>query len=188
MTADSAHKQHRPYIHRVDHPGSHTHCWRVTIQRQTHIYREAFSDGQYGGCQQALEAAEAYRDAILHKHPPFSKPDYCAIVKKNNRSGISGLTRVDRWELRRGRRVRRLCWEVQWPIGNGRARHRKFSILKYGEEGALQKALAARETAMQALASQTFSPYEAAQSRHGQVACMELAERHAVMRGEQERM
>lgn len=175
-------------IHRVDHDASYTHGWRVTIQRQTHIYREEFSDGRYGGCQQALEAAEAYRDATLQAHPPFSKPDYCAIVKKNNRSGISGLTRVDRWELCRGRRVRRLCWEVQWPIGNGRSRHRKFSILKYGEEGAYQLALAARETALQALASQTFAPYEAAQSRYGQMTQMESADPQAIIREANELM
>ena len=146
-------------IHRVDHDASYTHGWRVTIQRRTRLYRQDFSDGRYGGHQQALEAAEAYRDTMLQAHPPLSKPEYCAILKKNNRSGVSGLTRVDRWELRRCRRVRRFCWEVQWPIGNGRSRHRKFSIFKYGEQGAYQLALAARETALQALASQTFSPY-----------------------------
>lgn len=183
MTTDFA-ERHRPYISRVDHQASHTHCWRVTIQRQTHIYREEFSDGRYGGCQQALDAAETYRDATLQAHPPFSKPNYCAIVKKNNRSGISGLTRVDRWELRRGRRVHRLCWEVQWPIGNGRSRHRKFSIRKYGEEGAYQLALAARETALHALASQTFAPYEAAQSRHAQMAPLESADPQAIIREE----
>ena len=154
-------------INRVDHHASHTHCWRVTIQRQTHIYREEFSDGQYGGCQEALAAAESYRDALLQTHPPFSKPDYCAILKKNNRSGVSGLTRVDGCGLSRGRRVRRLYWEVQWPIENGRSRHRKFSILKHGEEGAYQLALAARQTALEALASQTFAPYEAFSSRTG---------------------
>ncbi len=169
-------------IHRVDHDASYTHGWRVTIQRKTLIYREEFSDGRYGGCQQALEAAEAYRDAMLQAHPPLSKPEYCAILKRNNKSGVSGLTRVDRWELRRGRRVRRLCWEVQWPIENGRSRHRKFSILKYGEEGAYQLALAARETALQALASQTFAPYEAAQSRHARMAHLESADPQAIIR------
>ena len=172
MTTDLA-ERHMLNISRVDHQASHTHCWRVTIQRQTHIYREEFSDGQYGGCQQALDAAEAYRDATLQTHPPFSKPDYCAILKKNNRSGISGLTRIDRWELRRGRPVRRLCWEAQWPIGNGRSCHRKFSILKYGEEGAFRRALTAREKGLKALASETFSPYEAAQSRHRGTARLE---------------
>lgn len=64
-------------------------------------------------------------------------------------------------------RVRRLYWEVQWPIENGRSRHRKFSILKYGEEGAYQLALAARETALEVLASQTFSPYDTLSGRSG---------------------
>ncbi len=94
-------------------------------------------------------------------------PAYCAILKKNNRSGISGLTRIDRWELSRGYRYHRLYWEAQWPIGEGRAKHKKFSILKYGEEGAYQRALAARDTALRALASATFSPFNACVSeRH----------------------
>ena len=147
-------------IRRVDHDGSCTHCWRVTVQRRTRVYVRNFSDNRHGGSQQALEAAQVYRDTLIEAHPPLSKPAYCAIRKKNNRSGISGLTRVDRWELVRGRRQRRLFWEAQWPIGEGRSQHKKFSITKYGEEGAYQRALTARETALQALTAQTFSPFE----------------------------
>lgn len=146
-------------IHRVDHEPSSTHCWRVTVQRRKVLFRHDFSNGIHGGRELALQAAQAYRDMLVQRHAPLSKPDYCAILKKNNRSGVSGLTRVDRLELSRGRRVRRLYWEVQWPIQNGRSRHRKFSILKYGEEEAFQFALAAREAALEALESQTFSPF-----------------------------
>lgn len=154
-------------LRRVDHSASSTHCWRVTVQRRTEVFTRDFSDGVHGGREQALQAALAYRDTVIETHPPLSKPDYCAIVKKNNRSGVSGLSRVDGWDLSRGRRMRRLYWEVQWPIENGRSRHRKFSILKYGEEGAYQLALAARETALEALASQTFSPYDTLSGRSG---------------------
>ena len=153
-------------LRRVDHAASSTHCWRVSIQRRTELFTRDFSDGVHGGREQALQAALAYRNTVIETHPPFGKPEYCRILKKSNRSGVSGLTRVDRLELSKGRRMRRLYWEVQWPIGNGRSRHRKFSILKYGEEGAYQLALTAREAALEALASQTFSPYEAASSRH----------------------
>jgi hypothetical protein len=93
---------------------------------------------------------------LLAAHSGLSKPAYCAIRKKNNRSGIAGLRRVDGWALSNGRRVRRLYREAQWPIGNGRSRHKKFSILKYGEEDAYLKALAARQSALDALAHQTF--------------------------------
>ena len=120
-------------IHRIDHEASHTHCWRVTVQRRTRIYVRSFSDGRYGGAEQALVAATTYRDALIRSNPPLSKPVYCAILKKTNRSGISGLSRIDRWEFSKGRRVHRLYWDVQWPIENCQSRHKKFSILKYGE-------------------------------------------------------
>lgn len=157
-------------IRRVDHEASSTHCWRVRVQRRKQVFQHDFSDGPCGGRDQALQAAQAYRDMLIQAHPPLSKPAYCAILKKTNRSGISGLTRVDRWEISKGKRARRLYWEVQWPIENCKAKHRKFSIFKYGEEGAYQMALTARETALQTLASQTFSPFESRAFRNKQAA------------------
>lgn len=151
-------------IRRVDHGASCTHCWRVEVRRQSRMHRRDFSDGRYGGREQALQAAQAYRDQLIQTHPPLALPAYCAILKKTNRSGMSGLTRVDRVELIKGRPVRRLYWEAQWPIGHGRAKHKKFSIL-YGETGAYEMALAARETALQALSDQTFSPFCPRRSR-----------------------
>ncbi len=150
-------------IHRVDDEASRSHGWRVTVRRRTRVFRRTFSDGPHGGSPQALQAAQAYRDALIEAHPPLSLPVYCAILKKNNRSGISGLARVDRWELVRGHRVHRLHWEAQWPIGNGKSQHKKFSIPKYGEEAAYEQALAAREQALRALSSQIFAPYQRGQ-------------------------
>jgi hypothetical protein len=152
-------------IRRVDHEGSGTHCWRVTVQRRTRVYVRNFRDSHYGDAQQAFEAAQLYRDSLIQSPPPLTMPAYCAIRKKNNRSGISGLMRVDRWKVCKGRPQHKLFWEAQWPIGNGRAQHKMFSILKYGEDGAFQKALTAREAALQALSNQTFSPVAALPSR-----------------------
>ena len=100
-------------IRRVDHAASSTPCWRVTVQRRTRIFVRDFRDGRQGGRQAAFQAARLDRDALVNAHPPFSKPAYCAIRKKNNRSGISGLMRVDRWDVQNGRRSRRLYWEAQ---------------------------------------------------------------------------
>ena len=116
----------------------------------------------------ALQAAQLYRDKLVKAYPPLSKAAYCAIRKKNNRSGISGLTRVDTWEMYKGRRFRRLYWEAQWPIGHGKAQHKKFSITKYGEDGAYRRARTARKTALKALSTQTFSPFETGTRRRGQ--------------------
>ena len=34
-------------IRRVDHAASHTHCWRVTVQRRKRIFVRDFSDGRH---------------------------------------------------------------------------------------------------------------------------------------------
>ena len=154
-------------IRRVDHAASHTHCWRVTVQRRTRIFVRDFSDGRHASPQHALQAAQWYRDTLVKAYPPLSKAAYCAIRKKNNRSGISGLTRVDTWALYRGRRVRRLYWDAQWPIGHGKAQHKKFSIAKYGEDGAYLRACTARKTGLTALSTHTFSPFETRTRRRG---------------------
>ena len=146
-------------ISRIDHAPSSTHGWHVQVRRQSRWYRRYFSDGRHGGAEQALAAAIAYRDQIIAVHPPLPMPAYCAILKKTNRSGVSGLTRVDRLERSKGRLRRRLYWEAQWPIDGCRSKHRKFSILKYGEEAAFEMALAARHTGLEAVAAHTFSPF-----------------------------
>jgi hypothetical protein len=155
-------------IRRVDHDASSTHCWRVTVQRRKRIFARDFSDGRHASQQHALQAAQMYRDKLVKAYPPLSKATYCAIRKKNNRSGISGLTRVDTWQMYKGRRFRRLYWDVQWPIGHGKAQHKKFSITKYGAQGAYRRAFTARKTALKALSTQTFSPFETGTKRRGQ--------------------
>ena len=92
-------------IRRDDHDASSTHCWRVTVQRRKRIFLRDFSDGRHGGRQPAFQAARLYRDALINAHPPLSKPAYCAIRKKNNRSGISGLMRQVLAEVGRGANV-----------------------------------------------------------------------------------
>jgi hypothetical protein len=42
-------------------------------------------------------------------------------------------------------------WDVQWPIGNGKARHRKFSVKKHGERGAFLRALRIREKVLKTI-------------------------------------
>ena len=145
-------------ISRVDHEAFDMHGWKVQVRRDSRTYAKSFSDGRYGGSEHALRAAELYRDALILAHPPLSRLALCAIVRKNNHSGISGLTRVDRVELS-GRPQRMLCWEAQCPMGQGRAQCKRFSIRKYGEEGAFQRALAAREAALQALSPNTFAAF-----------------------------
>jgi len=139
------------HIYRVDHDRSHTHSWFVNIQRRGRVYRRHFTDSVYGNKRKALEAAKVFRDSLACLKP-FTRPEVCRIRKRNNRSGASGVTRIDTVEASRGRRYRRRYWQAQWPIGNGKAKKIKFSIQIYGEQGARQRALRVRQEALKRLA------------------------------------
>jgi hypothetical protein len=95
-----------------------------------------------------LDAAKAYRDRLASQLPPLTRQEVCAIRKKNNRSGVSGIVRVDVQENSRGRIYRRIYWDAQWPIENGKARHKKFSVKKYGERGSFLRAVRVRNQAL----------------------------------------
>jgi hypothetical protein len=149
------HLKRRPgamHIYRIDHAKSRTHSWFVTVQRRGRIYHRHFADLVYGGKQKARDAAQLYRDSLLECLRPLTRPERCRIKKKNNRSGISGVTRIDIMDTSRGRRYHRQYWLAQWPIGNGKAKMKKFSITLYGEHGARQRALRARHEALKSLA------------------------------------
>lgn len=140
------------HIYRVDHDASHTHSWLVTVQRRGRVHSRHFTDAVYGGKRHALEAAIRYRDVLLTSLRPLTRPEICRIRKRNNRSGISGVTRIDAWENSRGRRVHRRYWLAQWPVGNGKASKKKFSIKHYGEREARQRAVHVRQQALRRLA------------------------------------
>lgn len=140
------------HIYRIDHKPSHTHSWLVTVQRRGRIYHQHFTDSVYGGKRKALAAAKVHRDRLVGSLKPLTRPERCRIKKKNNRSGVSGVTRIDAIEVGRGQLRRRQYWLAQWPIGNGKATMRKFSIKQYGEGGARQQAVQARQAALKHLA------------------------------------
>ncbi|MBX3328170.1 MAG: AP2 domain-containing protein [Nitrospira sp.] len=140
------------HIYRIDHNQSHTHSWLVTVQRRGQIYHRHFTDSLYGGKRKALQTAKVYRDTLIATLKPLTRLERCQIKKKNNRSGVSGVTRIDTWGNTRNRRYPRRYWLAQWPIGNGHAKMKKFSIKLYGERGAFRRALRARQEALKHLA------------------------------------
>jgi hypothetical protein len=136
-------------ISRVDNESSRTHGWLVTIQRRGVIYRKHFSDGVHGGKTKSFGAAKQYRDDIIDKFPPFSMREYSSIVKSSNRSGVVGVCRYCASETRDlPEDQQRWFWVASWPMPGGRRKRVKFSVKKYGEDGAFKMALKARKTAM----------------------------------------
>jgi hypothetical protein len=139
-------------ISRVDNEVSRTHGWLVTIQRRGVIYRKHFSDGVFGSRQKSFDSARDYRDTIIEKYRPFSLREYSSIVKSNNRSGVVGVCRYCASETRTlPEEQQRWFWVASWPLPSGQRKRVKFSVNKYGEEGAFKLALKARREAMRKL-------------------------------------
>lgn len=136
-------------VTRVDNTVSRTHGWLVTIQRRGKIFRKQFSDGVLGGKAKSLAAAKACRDEIVAKFPPLSKREHAEILKKNNKSGVVGVCRYCASETRqKPASEKRWFWVASWVLPDGRAKRIKFSVRKYGEEGAFKMAVKARRSAI----------------------------------------
>lgn len=132
-------------ICRIDHEASHTHAWRVTLQRCNDMILKTFSDAVYGGKRKALNAALEYRDALLLQNSPFQHQVWVRTrLRKNNTSGIPGVARYDKLaNPRTGRRD--VFWLAHWVTEHGASGKRKFSVLIYGERQAKRLAVAERE-------------------------------------------
>jgi hypothetical protein len=131
-------------IIRVDHEGSRTHAWRVTLQRWNGITVKTFSDSVHGGKRKSLKAAREYRNALLLQHSPFKHHVWlCTRLRRNNTSGIPG---VGRYEVvansNTGRR--QVFWLASWANERGVRHQRKFFISSHGERHAKRLAITER--------------------------------------------
>jgi len=119
-------------IRHVDHDASHTHYWRVPVQRQTELYVRSFSMGDMEDHDKSSRPPRYTETGSSRLILTWANRLIAPFAKKNNRSSISGLTRVDRWDLLRGR-----------------SQHNKFP-LPVGRGGRLSETLTARPTALRA--------------------------------------
>jgi hypothetical protein len=154
-------------ITRVDHERSRTHAWRVTIQRQGKIHVGHFSDGVFGTRQKALLAAKKYRDSLLAKFPPLTRKAYCSILRRNNRSGLAGVSfHSEVIETERGP-VERRFWIARLPLQPWRTKLVKFSVAVRGRGGVSPRGEGADGCAVRALGQ--LQPRRAVSS--GEVSC-----------------
>lgn len=62
-------------------------AWLVNLSRGGRTFQMTFSDGTYGGQNQALTVATAYRDAVLKVVPPLTNKDMRMRVRRNRSEG-----------------------------------------------------------------------------------------------------
>jgi hypothetical protein len=131
-------------IIRLDHEAKQDHGWIVTLQRKGAVLVKRFSDGVYGGKQEALRAAVEYRDSFLARDKPFDHHIWIRTrLRKNNKSGIPGVHRYEVMDNPDTGNVR-VYWIAAWTNEHGVTRQRKFSVARYGEQEAKLLAIAER--------------------------------------------
>ena len=132
-------------IIRVDHEASHTHAWRVTLQRHNDIVVKTFSDSIYGGKRKALKIAVAYRDERLRQYSHYAHAIWVRTrLRRNNTSGIPGVGRYEE-RINPHTGSTRVFWLTSWVNEQGDSRKRRFMVSHYGERQAKRLAVAERE-------------------------------------------
>jgi hypothetical protein len=129
-------------IARVDARAVRSHGWLVRLQRNGDAYARFFADGTYGGHPEALDAARAYRDKLLDSLPSSCRKIRAERLTIRNSSGVVGVCRVVRGESSGARYE---FWQATWSPAPGTRKTAKFSIRRYGDDGAFELARAARE-------------------------------------------
>ena len=120
----------------------HNGVWTVMIMRRTVRHGGRFSDREHGGMEASLAKAQACRDAIITTVSPLSRRERSEMLIKTNKSGVTGV----RMEM--DKHGRPYAWTAEVRI-NKKTEKKRFSIARYGDEPALELAVAARKLMVQ---------------------------------------
>jgi hypothetical protein len=135
------------FITRVDtsRDSKSTHGWEVRIRRKHVVIEEFFSDSKYGGWNKSCDAAREFRDQTLPKVPKMNRREIAEIRRKNFRSPRTGVSKTKSVDKRRVNIHIYWYWQAYWSPAPRMHKCKRFSINKYGNKEAYQRAVAARE-------------------------------------------
>jgi hypothetical protein len=132
-------------ISRIDDDEYRTHAWRVSLRRRHILHVKNFADKKCGGKRKALLLAQAYRDELIREIAPLSRKEFSGIRRRNNRTGVVGVCRYSKkYTLKNGTVRYSWYWEAIWPTTPAKSKVVRFSVNKFGEAGAFNRARSAR--------------------------------------------
>ncbi|OIO60456.1 MAG: hypothetical protein COZ46_07695 [Verrucomicrobia bacterium CG_4_10_14_3_um_filter_43_23] len=133
-------------ISRID-SGS-THGWFVRAYRNGKTYAKLFSDKKLGGKKQARAAAIEYRDSLFTKISDIPKQSTGRRIVFKDARNTTGVLGVCRTKKRSPNGTVHECFSVSWRPASGVQKCTSFSIKKYGEKKAFEKAVSLRKKMM----------------------------------------
>lgn len=127
-------------ISRLDH--NNTHGFQVRVVRRGVEHSKMFSDGVHGSRELAHERAKEYEAKLIRELPPVPRERF--KPQANNSSGIVGVTKSYA-QHRKGSVGGSYYWQTTFiDLELGKPRNIKFSVNKYGEEEAKERAILCR--------------------------------------------
>jgi hypothetical protein len=116
------------FIVRIDKRG--THAWQVRGAGRRGYASKLFSDLKYGGREEALKLAQAYKEELNKIDPPLPRPGSTWRDSPNaaNSSGVNGVFRTHHYHGQTGQKQE--YWGAFVPIGpyGGRYYFKRFYI------------------------------------------------------------
>jgi hypothetical protein len=122
-----------------------THGWEIRIRRRDKNYNEYFSDSIYGGIVDAFEAAKEQITEVNKLITPYKRRENAVRVSIRNKSGIVGVRRGKSVTKRNGKVWSTDAWFASGTPLPGKEKLKRFSVKRWGEKGAKEKAIAQRK-------------------------------------------
>ena len=121
--------------------------WFARYTREGVTFAKHFADKDFDSADASLQAAKAWHQRARELLPPMSRREYSNQRKSNNKSGIVGVYRTT--SVTKGHRY--AFWVASWSPWKKKKGMQSFAVGRYGEEGAKQMAIAARDEAIKQL-------------------------------------
>lgn len=131
-------------ISRIDQPEKRNHGWFIRLTRRGERFSAFCSDRKHGGKTKALLKAKRVYAKMLKEHPPMSRLEFSQIVRRPNKTGILGVTKVTKHVA--GRKY--VFWQATWSPKQGEIAKKAFSVGKHGNTQAQKLAIKARKTGL----------------------------------------
>jgi predicted HNH restriction endonuclease len=119
-------------IKRFDY--GNAHGWWVRVRRDRTSFRKLFSDGEYGGIQEAFKESIIYRHEILSNLPVTLKQIHGRSLSLEPEKRIDRITE-------KGRKQPYIFWQAKWYDENFKIQRKCFSVREFGDDEARLLAL-----------------------------------------------
>lgn len=106
--------------------------FEVSLLRNGVRYARLFGHASYGGPQQALRRAQAWRDTIVKEHPPIARKERAQTLRSNNKTGEPGVS------PRLSAQGKPVAWLAKTYLGHEEVLRTEFELTDWGHAARTQ--------------------------------------------------